>query len=284
MAAEMLNAYYSSGCNSESVFDHLNISKDPSFKQHLNQYITVFLNIQEMYFLKGLRNNNIGFVQYLCKEVFKELKQKFPKAELDENNLIESFQAVYNCTGKKFVFIIDEHDCPFRDNWQSENDKTEYLELIKNIFKAKSADNYIALAYLTGVLPIVKTNSQSALNNFNEFTIVSSSNFAPYFGFTNEEVQKICKEQNFSYEKVKLWYGGYIINGVEISNPYSISKLVAHRVYMSHWPEAASYEELIPYIEHKYDGVKEDLFKLINDNKIEKPNKNSFCNDLSLSE
>ena len=204
----MLNAYYSSGCNSESVFDHLNISKDPSFKQHLNQYITVFLNIQEMYFLKGLRNNNIGFVQYLCKEVFKELKQKFPKAELDENNLIESFKAVYNCTGKKFVFIIDEHDCPFRDNWQSENDKTEYLELIKNIFKAKSADNYIALAYLTGVLPIVKTNSQSALNNFNEFTIVSSSNFAPYFGFTNEEVQKICKEQNFSYEKVKLWYGG----------------------------------------------------------------------------
>ena len=53
---------------------------------------------------------------------------------------------------------------------------------------------------------------------------------------------------------------------------------------MSHWPEPASYEELIPYIEHKYDGVKEDLFKLINDNKIEKPNKNSFCNDLSLSE
>ena len=68
------------------------------------------------------------------------------------------------------------------------------------MFKGTEPTKYIQLAYLTGILPVKKEKTQSALNNFDEFTMLSASNLAPYIGFTEDEVEKLSKEYHQDFD------------------------------------------------------------------------------------
>ena len=136
-------------------------------------------------------------------------------------------EEVVKHTNRRFIIIVDEYDCVFRDYDETEKQsKLDYVALLKAIFKGQSSDNLIALGYITGILPIVKQDSQSALNNFTEYTIVSPKGLSKYFGFTADEVQRLCQKFNVDFEKAKLYYDGYKLEGTELYNPFSIDKLL----------------------------------------------------------
>lgn len=111
---------------------------------------------------------------------------------LQDGSLSDALSRVKNQTGQKFVIIIDEWDVLIRDEAQNQAVQENYINFLRGLFKGTEPTKYIALAYLTGILPIKKMKTQSALNNFDEFTMLSAGNMAPYVGFTESE--DACKK------------------------------------------------------------------------------------------
>ena len=200
-AANMLAAYYSKGADSEMMFSDLSIGKTQDFKKYLNKYDVIHIDIQ--WFLANCEDKN-KVVQFITKSVLDELREIYPEClVLQDGSLSDALSRVKNQTGQKFVIIIDEWDVLIRDEAQNQAVQENYINFLRGLFKGTEPTKYIALAYLTGILPIKKMKTQSALNNFDEFTMLSAGNMAPYVGFTESEVKMLAKKYHQNYEKVK---------------------------------------------------------------------------------
>ena len=195
MAANMLTAYYSKGCDSKELFSNLKIAKDTDFEKYLNKYDTIFLNMQD--FLS--RSNNIQeLMERVRKIVLRELRSAYPDVDFfDENDLIESMQDVYAYSRCPFVIIIDEWDCIFREYKQDKEAQEKYLDFLRDLLKDKG---YIHLAYMTGILPVKKYGTHSALNMFDEFSMLNPGPLGEYVGFTEDEVQTLCAKYQMDME------------------------------------------------------------------------------------
>ena len=188
MAADMLTAYYSRGCDSRELFAGLEIAKDENFGGYLNKYDTVFLNVQE--FLS--RSSNVKeLLERVEGKVIRELKKQYPDVELyDENDLAETMQDIFAESECPFIVIIDEWDCIFREFKHDKAAQEIYLDFLRDLLKDKE---YIYLAYMTGILPIKKYGTHSALNMFDEFSMIDPGPLAEYVGFTEKEVEALSK-------------------------------------------------------------------------------------------
>ena len=196
MAVTMLAAYYSKGCYSENLFEGLKISKNKCFKTHLNKYNVIFLDIQWMYgnaLEEMKRDSSLKILSYIQKEVIAELKTEYPECVHDTDISLPSVLAKINAVIKEqFIIIIDEWDCLFREDKHNEKLQKEYINLLRGLFKGSPSGAFLKLAYITGILPIKKYGTQSALNNFREHTMVSARQMAEYVGFTEQEVKTLC--------------------------------------------------------------------------------------------
>lgn len=209
MAAETLVAYYGKG-DSKELFTGLAIEKEASFETHLNQYNVILLNMQE--FL-STTHDVVKMIELIEKSVLWELLDEYPDVRyFDSENLIRTIQDIYVKTKTKFVFIIDEWDCIFRENKDNKEAQEVYLDFLRNLLKDKQ---YVALAYMTGILPIKKYGTHSALNMFDEYSMTNPRQLAEYVGFTKEEVRELCQQYGRSYEEMQKWYDGYRLLGVE---------------------------------------------------------------------
>ena len=218
MAANMLTAYYSRGCDSKKLFYSFEIAKDKDFEKYLNQYNTIFLNMQE--FLS--RSYNVEkLIERVKKLVIRDLKMEYPEVDyFDDTDLIESMQDVYAQTQCPFVVIIDEWDCIFREYKKDKEAQEKYLDFLRDLLKDKAC---IYLSYMTGILPIKKYGTHSALNMFDEFSMIDPGPLACYVGFTEKEVEKLCKQYGMDMEEVKNWYDGYSFDGVpSVYSPRSV--------------------------------------------------------------
>ena len=113
MAADMLAAYYSKGCDSRELFDGLKAEKGDFFDIHLNQHNVIRLDIQR--FLETEQNLDI-FISAIEKRVASELIKEFPQyADLAADRKLKVFlDQLFSETGERFIFIIDEWDSVFR--------------------------------------------------------------------------------------------------------------------------------------------------------------------------
>ena len=275
MTANMLAAYYSRGCQSEKLFDGLKIKEDSSFSKYLNKYNVFFINMQE--FLS--RSKTVEkMVLRLNRILMRDLKQEYPDVDyFDEEDLAESMQDVYQQTGCPFVIIIDEWDCIFREYKSDKEAQEQYLDFLRDFLKDKS---YIHLAYMTGILPIKKDGSQSAISDFEEFTMVKPRKFAPYVGFTEQEVKNLCSEYQIDFSKMKLWYDGYSFpNANSIYNPNSVMKALRNDDFDSYWTQTSAAESLMEYISLDYDGLSKTIAELIGGIEVE-VDTSGFSNDL----
>ena len=166
--SHMLQAYYSDQGDSHALFDSLNIAKDPSYQKHINQYSTIFLTISD--YVRHDDQNGESFMQDLVKDLMRKLCQKLPKefqeqasTQVNINDLLRFI--CYNIPSK-FVFIIDEYDFVFRHFENNEKVQEQYIMLLTLLFKSSFGTSNVALAYMTGILPIKRYNNQSYLNNF----------------------------------------------------------------------------------------------------------------------
>ena len=265
MAANMIAAYYSKGCDSHEVFSDLKISKDPSFEENINKYNVIKIDMNGIVSSKG----SMSVVEYLSSEVIYELKETFPNINLSEDiSLAEALLNIYAETGEKFIFIIDEYDVMVRDeNYTSE--LKDYIYLLISLFKSEDVNIAIALAYLTGIMPIIKDKSQSGLNNFTEYTMLDAEDMAPFMGFTVDEVKALADKNNMDFEEIKRWYDGYNLNGVELYSPKSVITAIEKKRCDDYWTQTGSYEAVSDYIELNLNGIKDDVIKMMAGENIE---------------
>ena len=272
----MLAAYYSKGTDSEQMFSGLRISKDADFKKHLNKYDVIHIDIQ--WFLANCDDAD-KVVSFITKSVLDELRGIYPDALPQEVvTLPDALSRVKECTGQKFVVIIDEWDVIIRDGAMIENVQDEYLNFLRGMFKGVEPTKYIQLAYLTGILPIKKERAQSAVNNLDEFTMLQADELAPYIGFTENEVKGLCEKYNRDFDKVKKWYDGYLLDGYQVYNPKAVVSVMTKGRFRSYWSETGSYEVVVPLICMNYDGLKNAIIEMLSGSEV-KVDTATFKND-----
>ena len=272
----MLAAYYSKGCNSEEMFSGLDISRESDFRTHLNKHDVIHLDIQ--WFLANCDNVD-NVVAFITKSVQAELREIYPGVLPEEEiSLSESLSRIKNIVGQKFIIIIDEWDVLIRDEAANKKVQEKYINFLRAMFKGTEPTKYIQLAYLTGILPIKKEKTQSALNNFDEFTMLDAGVMAPYIGFTETEVKDLCERYHRDFEKVKYWYDGYLLEDYQVYNPKAVVSVCVRGRFRSYWSETASYEAIVPFINMNYNGLKNAIIEILSGASI-KVNTATFKND-----
>lgn len=276
VTANMLTAYYSKGCDSEKMFSNLEISKSPDFREHLNKYDVIHLDIQWCLEPAGGPEQ---VVSYITEKTIEELKEYY-SGELLEGitSLPEALSRIHTATGTKFIIIIDEWDVLIRDEAANRKVQDEYIHFLRGLFKGVEPTKYIQLAYLTGILPIKREKTQSALNNFDEFTMLEAANLAQYTGFTEEEVKSLCKKYKKDFEKVKKWYDGYLLEDYQVYNPKAVVSTMLKGKFRSYWSETGSYEAVVPLINMNFDGLKTAIIEMLSGTAV-KVNTATFRND-----
>lgn len=252
----MLSAYYSRGCDSKSLFDGLAIAKDDSYNRHLNQYNVININMQV--FLSRSKS-----IEEMLSLLEKRLWKDFCKTnvELDpDDGLVFWMTDVYDKTGIPFVILIDEWDCVMREHMNDKDALKVYLDYLRSWLKDQ---DYVALVYMTGILPIKKYGTHSALNMFDEFSMLSSLKMQKYIGFTNDEVKLLCGKYRTDFAEMKAWYDGYILNGEELYCPRSVVRAIDTESFLGFWTETETYEALAVYIAMNFDGLKDTIEKLL---------------------
>ncbi len=276
--AKMINAYYSKGSESKELFSKLKFANEPSFEKELNNHNVINLDIVKMI---GRNHGTEGILEYITSQVISELEQAFPNSFTTKNNLFKALSEINSKTGEMFIVIIDEWDVIFRDHSHDEKLEIAYVDFLRTMFKGTASDRVIELAYITGILPIKRYNTQSALNNFTEYTVLSSGDFGPFYGFTEDEVKVICKEHDLDFNETKRWYDGYVLDDLHMYNPNSIMNLIVSRRFQSYWGNTASFENVSDLISMNFEGLKDDIFMMLDGSKI--PLRNTLGFNVSLS-
>ena len=221
--ADMVAAYYSKTVDSKDIFDNLNISKVNSYEENLNKYNVINISFNKMPDSGKTYDNYINMIkQSLISDIVKYYPNINPNEFFTVGDMLES-------TGDQFIFVLDEWDYIFSKDLFQEN-QDDFLEFLTFLLKDKP---YVLLCYMTGVLPIKRYSSGSALNMFDEFTFLKDRRFGEFFGFTTDEVLKLCDENQYmNFEKLELWYNGYTTaNGVKIYNPRSVIKALRDKSF-----------------------------------------------------
>jgi len=274
MALKMLAAYYSCGCSSADLFKGLKIESDKTFREYLNQYDVIFLNMQQ--FLIEVENQEV--TKYLEQEVLKELWQEYGDFLEEENKgLAAALRKIYVKTDKQFIFLIDEWDCVMRERQESEAMQKQYLDFLRNLLKDRS---YVALAYMTGILPVKKYGQHSALNMFWEYSMTGQSFFEEYTGFTDKEVEALCRQYEMDFEEAGSWYDGYRLKKFRhVYNPKSVVEAMHRREFSNYWTSTETYDALKVYIDMDFDGLRADIVQMLGGESV-KVNTFSFQNDM----
>ncbi len=276
VTANMLAAYYSKGCDSREMFSTLKISESIGFEKNINKYDVIHIDIQWCIEPAGGSEN---VVSYITEKTICELREYYPN-ELSEKikSLPEALSVINSMNGTKFIIIIDEWDIIIRDKANNKKVQEEYINFLRAMFKGVEPTKYIGLAYLTGILPIKKLKTQSALNNFKQYTMLNPGPLAEYIGFTEEEVKKLCDRYERDFHKVKKWYDGYQLGKYHIYNPNAVVSLMMEGEFRSYWSETDSYRIIVPLINMDFDGLKSAIIEMLAGGSVE-TDVTSFQND-----
>ena len=296
--ADMISAYYDCSINARDLFEDKKISTDPKLYEasregkkspwdiYLNKFYVIHVNMVDL----ATETGSIPEMLFsLEKAVMRELREEWPNADRDmQGGLRLLMQEIYNREKARFVIVIDEWDCIFREFKEDTDGQRLYLDFLRDWLKDKS---YIALAYITGILPIKKYGQHSALNMFGEYSMLQPQQLAEYVGFTDEEVRELCEKHGRSYDDIKAWYDGYDLYGIippgekepeeyQIYNPYSVVQAVITGRICDYWNATETYEALSVHINRNFDGLK-DMVMLLMEGKRIPVNTRKYQNDMS---
>ena len=272
VAAKMAYAYYDRSMPSAELFEGLEITKSPDYKKHLNKYPTIYIDWNR--FANVPKNEILKTAQ---QRIIADLKNSYDCLE-EQNSLAVALDEINSKTGDRFILIIDEWDMLVRDVEQDIQD--EYVNFLRAMFKSNSANKVFLLVYMTGILPIIKIKTQSALNNFVEYSIIDPGNTSKYYGFTEQEVKELCKENDMDFTLMKHAYDGYIIGDEKsMFNPYSVMQSILKRNYNSHWSKTATFMAIETYLQIDADSVRTKIVNMMEgESEVIEPA--SFRNDM----
>ena len=285
MAAKMLAAYYDHSCDSRELFADLKIANDPSFEKHLNKYPVIYLDMTS--FVTRFKDESI--VGHIEEELKEDIHDAYPEVEYRaKDDLMGDLIRIAQTTGQRFIFIIDEWDAICREFAPNTKPMDEYVNWLRRMFKDVLAIETFAGVYMTGILPIKKykttvstDRSQSAMNNFQEYSMVKPGGMAGYFGFTKAEVKALAAKNGMDYDELEKWYDGYQIgNELSIFNPNSVMTAVREHWCESYWGRTGAVDAISSYISMNYEGLKDDVILMLAGGRC-KVDPTGFKNDLS---
>ncbi len=294
IAANMLCAYYGKG-DSRELFSGLKISEHDGWDKYLNRYDVIRVVMTDFIKTDIEVSDALSKMQKL---VVRDIKKQYPDVDyFDTDDMIQSLSDVYAEKASPFVIIIDEWDALFRVRKEDKDGQRLYLDFLRDWLKDKE---YVALAYMTGILPIKKYGRHSALNMFDEYSIITPMQLAPYTGFTEEEVKELCRCYGRDINEIKEWYDGYVVRDVippdpnyesqlngtlvqkfySIYSPLSVVKAVTNGVIQNYWNKTETYEALAEYIRMNLDGLKDAVVLMMDGGRVQ-ADISTYQNDMS---
>ncbi|OOO00421.1 MAG: AAA family ATPase [Epulopiscium sp. Nele67-Bin004] len=255
----LLESYYSKAFDTKGIFDNLKVSNTPSYRQHLNKYNVVKIDFSQV----GQYATYEEYINKIKSNLNFDIDTHYSQVDLTRYDQVQDkFEAIQEETGDKFIFIFDEWDFIFNRGLYI-NEHQEFLEFLRQLLKDRS---YVALCYMTGILPIKQHSTGSALNMFSEYTFLKDTVLDKFCGFTEEEVQQLCEQNNgISYEELSYWYNGYITaSGARIFNPRSVVEALSNNNCQSYWTNTGAFNEVLSYLKLDAFGVRDDVIKMIN--------------------
>lgn len=303
MAADMICAYYDRKADSRELFEARKLKtgwvpeRTQAWDAYLGKFDVIRL-VMTKFFKKNISvENALANMQRL---VVRDIKKAYPDADYyDESSLIQTIEDVYTADESQLVFVIDEWDAVFRVRQDDREGQTEYLDFLRDLLK----DNeHIALAYMTGILPIKKYGKHSALNMFDEYSMIAPMQLAEFTAFTESEVGSLCRKYGRNFEKIKDWYDGYELSDVippdpdhiilqqtgispaanryALYSPLSVVKAVLTGRIMNYWNKTETYEALAEYIRKDFDGLKDAVALLMDGGRLP-IDTSSYQNDMT---
>jgi hypothetical protein len=274
MTLEMLAAYYSCGCDSRELFAGFKIAQHKDFEKHLNQYDVIYLNMQQ--FLIRAKKQEV--TQCLEQAVLEELREAYGDCFSEQvTDLATALEKIFVKTEKQFIFLIDEWDCVMRERQESEAMQKQYLNFLRDLLKDQP---YVALAYVTGILPVKKYGQHSALNMFWEYSMTDQSMLEEYTGFTDREVKALCEQYGMDFAETSSWYDGYTFTEYQhVYNPKSVVEAMRRHRFSNYWTSTETYEALKIYMEMDFDGLRSDIVQMLGGGHV-RVNTRSFQNDM----
>jgi hypothetical protein len=284
MAADMVCAYYDRTVDGTSAFAGLKVSDTPDFEVNRNRYDVICLNMTE--FLQH-GSNVSDMLSKLTKRLVWDLQDEYPDVRLREpEDLPACLESIYVSTRRQFVFVIDEWDCLMRETNHATEAQRAYLDFLRALLKDKQ---YVALAYMTGILPIKKYGKHSALNMFSEFSMTDADVLAPTMGFTDAEVRTLCEQWGMPYDETRSWYNGYELatatgfgetSSIDVYSPRSIVEAMTRHAFGDYWNKTETFEALRVYIDMNYAGLRDDVIALMAGDR-RTINVGTFSNDMT---
>ena len=273
-AAGMIDAYYSLGCDSTELFKETKISTNADYKKYMNQYNVIHLDISSVWDF-----HKEDLIESIKERVCEDFHKEYGDTLNYDKDLYLLIQEIYARTGITFVIIIDEWDCVIR-NSEDKDLVHKYLHFLHSLFKSEESKGFLALAYITGILPIKKIKDESALNNFDEYTMLKSNPITKYYGFTENEVRELCEEFDMDFETTKAWYNGYLIDGMHMYNPNAVSMAMKRKDFDSYWRNTSSFASINTFITMNYAGLKDNIMTMLSGGKV-RVNTGTFKNDFT---
>ncbi|WP_026669534.1 AAA family ATPase [Butyrivibrio sp. AE3006] len=271
VAANMIAAYFSKSAESRELFDGCEVSKGTKYQDHINSYHVISIDFSK---IDDLCKNYDEYISAIKKRLANDLREVFRDIDFREDSTVfDDLKKVFDSKGIQFVFVLDEWDAVFHMSFISEADRARYLLFLKNLLKDQA---YVAMAYMTGILPIAKYSSGSELNMFLEYTMAKEERFGKYFGFLQDEVDALFSiysrdelNPRITIEDLGDWYDGYhTFLGERVYNPRSVIAALTNNNLGNYWTNAGPYDEIFYYIRNNIDGVKDDLALMISGEKV----------------
>lgn len=276
ITANMIANFYDRTCRADEDFSGLEILNDPDWHDRANHYNVLHINMQNI--LSECRSMD-EFLQTLCRALLHDLLREYKDVDYyDRDSLPASMSDIYAETRIPFIVVIDEWDCLFREYKEDSAEQRKYLDFLRTWLKDRP---YIGLCYMTGILPIKKYGTHSALNMFTEFSMENPGVLASYTGFTEEEVKHLCRDWNIDFEECSHWYDGYYFRQCgHIYNPKSIVSVMLSGIFDDYWSKTETYEALRIYIDMNFDGLRDAIISMMAGGRV-RINTGSFQNDMT---
>lgn len=270
--ANMIASYFGKGLDSGRLFCNLNVSKYDWYGAHLNKHNVIHIMFNEV------PDEVTTYAQYISMikdTLLDDLSMAYPNVKIrDTDPVWRVLTKIHEyCDGEKFIFVLDEWDYIYHQDFAAEKDKAGFTKFLSNLLKDKA---YVEMAYMTGILPIAKYSSGSELNMFFEYSMATKVKYSEYFGFTDEEVDGLYQiyletERNpaIPRDELELWYDGYqTAGGQKLYNPRSVVGALSDNQLVSYWTSSGPYDEIFYYIEANTDAVKDDIAAMVADNPV----------------
>ena len=268
--ANMIAAFFED-TGDESLFEHLHISQYNLYGAQVGKHDVIYIDFSEM------PRECCTYHEYIARiqdGLIRDIKEAYQEMNIDKDIAVwDLLSQVFNRTGHKFIFVMDEWDAVFHMSFITQKDRENYLLFLKLLLKGQS---YVELAYMTGVLPIAKYSDGSELNMFLEYNMATRIRFSEYFGFSDEEVDMIykrylknTKKPQISRENLREWYDGYhTAAGERLYNPRSVVCALTDNQLSNYWVSSGRYDSIFTYLQYNVDQIQNDLTLMFAGEKI----------------